>query len=74
MQALKGANGEPVYVLLEEGDEIDPETASQLTASVAAGDFDRAKPATKSTTGTASAATTSAPVETGSAKPASDVS
>ncbi|KAL3990699.1 hypothetical protein ACH3XW_32855 [Acanthocheilonema viteae] len=44
VQALKGANGEPVYVLLDEGDEIDPETASQLAASVAAGDFDRAKP------------------------------
>ncbi|EJW82112.1 hypothetical protein WUBG_06979 [Wuchereria bancrofti] len=44
VQALKGANGEPVYVLLDEGDEIDPETASQLAASVAAGDFDQAKP------------------------------
>uniref|UniRef100_A0AAF5PLP1 Uncharacterized protein n=1 Tax=Wuchereria bancrofti TaxID=6293 RepID=A0AAF5PLP1_WUCBA len=44
VQALKGANGEPVYVLLDEGDEIDLETASQLAASVAAGDFDQAKP------------------------------
>ncbi|CAG9534052.1 unnamed protein product [Cercopithifilaria johnstoni] len=60
VQALKGANGEPVYVLLDEGDEIDPETASQLAASVAAGDFDRAKPEirhTKSTTGPAAGAT-----------------
>lgn len=58
---MKGANGEPVYVLLDEGDEIDPETASQLAASVAAGDFDRAKPEirhVKSATGSAAAATT----------------
>lgn len=58
---MKGANGEPVYVLLDEGDEIDPETANQLSASVAAGDFDRAKPEirnSKSTTVPAAGVTT----------------
>ncbi|MCP9265249.1 hypothetical protein DINM_020500 [Dirofilaria immitis] len=61
VQALKGANGEPVYVLLDEGDEIDPETANQLAASVATGDFDRAKPEmrrAKSLTGDAAGTTT----------------
>ncbi|VDK87574.1 unnamed protein product [Litomosoides sigmodontis] len=61
VQALKGANGEPVYVLLDEGEEIDQETANQLSASVAAGDFDRAKPEirnSKSTTPSAACVTT----------------
>lgn len=44
VQALKGADGELVYVLMDEGDDIDPETASQLAASVAAGDFDQPDP------------------------------
>uniref|UniRef100_A0A158Q7H3 C2H2-type domain-containing protein n=1 Tax=Elaeophora elaphi TaxID=1147741 RepID=A0A158Q7H3_9BILA len=60
VQALKGANGEPVYVLLDDGDEIDPETASQLAASVAAGDFDRAKPEIQHEKTSAAAATTTA--------------
>ncbi|VDO46558.1 unnamed protein product [Brugia timori] len=65
VQALKGANGEPVYVLLDEGDEIDPETASQLAASVAAGDFDQAKPEIRHAKSNASStATTTAAVET----------
>lgn len=29
---------------MDEGDDIDPETASQLAASVAAGDFDQPDP------------------------------
>ncbi|VDK69499.1 unnamed protein product [Onchocerca ochengi] len=57
VQALKGANGEPVYVLLDEGDEIDPETANQLAASVAAGDFDQAKPEIRHVKSTTNAAT-----------------
>ncbi|VDO43844.1 unnamed protein product [Onchocerca flexuosa] len=57
VQALKGANGEPVYVLLDEGDEIDPETANQLAASVAAGDFDEAKPEIRHVKSTPSNAT-----------------
>ncbi|EFO19071.2 hypothetical protein LOAG_09424 [Loa loa] len=64
VQALKGANGEPVYVLLDEGDEIDPETASQLAASVAAGDFDRAKPEIRHAKSSAAAATTTTTVDT----------
>lgn len=77
---MKGANGEPVYVLLDEGDEIDAETANQLAASVAAGDFDRAKPEIRQTKATDSATnTTTATVGTCdknavAARPTSDVS
>ncbi|VDN58835.1 unnamed protein product [Dracunculus medinensis] len=34
VQALEGADGERVYVLMAEGEEIDPETANQLAESI----------------------------------------
>ncbi|VDK38195.1 unnamed protein product [Gongylonema pulchrum] len=43
VQALKGANGETVYVLMADDEEIDSETAELLAASVASGDFDVAE-------------------------------
>lgn len=36
MQALEGANGERVYVLMAEGEEVDQETVAQLAASISA--------------------------------------
>lgn len=39
MQALEGSDGERVYVLMGEGEEIDAETAEQLAASLSSGEI-----------------------------------
>ncbi|VDM45051.1 unnamed protein product [Toxocara canis] len=39
VQALEGADGERVYVLMGEGEEIDAETAEQLAASISSGEI-----------------------------------
>uniref|UniRef100_A0A0M3HL52 Sep15_SelM domain-containing protein n=1 Tax=Ascaris lumbricoides TaxID=6252 RepID=A0A0M3HL52_ASCLU len=39
VQALEGSDGERVYVLMGEGEEIDAETAEQLAASLSSGEI-----------------------------------
>jgi len=40
VQAVRGADGEPVYVLMPEGEEMDEATAEQLAAALATGEIE----------------------------------